>query len=93
MKYSQNDRLTDQCKIRFGAFVSCSLVAATVLAGCGVKPPTCGDEPSLSLVREVVLDEIAASDKQPSQDPGWSKAFNQIINKLREEEIKYTLVS
>lgn len=67
--------MTDQCKIRFGASVICALVTAAVLAGCGVKPPTCGDEPSLSLVREVVLDEIAASDKQPSQDPGWSKAF------------------
>ena len=75
MKHPKNNRLKERQKVSLWAFVVCSSVAATVLAGCVVKQPTCGDEASLSLVREVVMDEIAASDKQPSQDPGWSKVF------------------
>ena len=75
MKYPQNNRSKNRPKTGLWAVVISSSVAAIVLAGCGVKQPACSDEASLSLAKEVVMDEIAASDKQPSQDPGWSKVF------------------
>jgi hypothetical protein len=61
---------------RLSIAVCLSLVVAA-LAGCGNKPPACGDEQNMTVVKQIFNDELAASNNQPSQDTGWLDKFKQ----------------
>jgi hypothetical protein len=57
--------------------VACLSLVIAALAGCGNKPPACGDEQNMTVVKQIFNDELAASNVQPSQDTGWLDKFKQ----------------